>query len=78
MVSVWIHYSMNLTSWGEYDSVLEALAESSGGTREGSGTDFNRNERDLRFLFPTETDARTFAARVNGWPTRYFRVEVGV
>ena len=76
MVSVWVYYSMNLTSWGEYDSALESLAESSGGTRDGGGTDFDRNERDLSFIFPTEEDARTFAARVNGWPSRNFRVEL--
>ena len=76
MINVWVYYSMNHPCWG-IDSALEALAESSGGTRDGGGTDFDRNERGLSFSFPTEADARTFAARVKGWPTRSFRVELG-
>lgn len=76
MVSVWVYYSMNLTAWGEYDSALKTLAGSSGGTLDGSGTDLDLNERDLSFAFPTEASARTFAARVNGRPSRNFRTEL--
>lgn len=78
MVNVWVYYSMNLTSWGEYDSALKTLAESSGGALDGSGTDLDRNERDLSFAFPSEASARAFVARVRGWPSRNFRVEVNI
>jgi hypothetical protein len=76
MKNVWVYYSMDLTPWGEYDSALETVAGSCGGTRDGGGTDFDRNERDLSFVFPTEGDARTFAQRVREWPSRNFRVEM--
>lgn len=78
MVRVSVYYSMNLTAWGEWESALGSVAEryGYGGVRDGGGTNFDRNERVVYFLFPTEEDARTFSQHVRGWSGLKFRVEL--